>query len=183
MADLGFRELSMEPVVSAEGRSYALTEDDLPILKEQYELLAKEMIERKKNGNPFQFYHYMLDLTHGPCIYKRIAGCGSGVEYFAVTPAGDLYPCHQFVGEESYKMGDIYQGITNKSAANEFKHCNLYSREKCNDCWAKLYCSGGCAANSYHASGEINDIYEYGCQLFKKRIECAIMMKVAEQDS
>ena len=180
MADLGFTELSMEPVVCAPDDPYALTEEDKLILFEQYELLAKEMLKRKKEGRPLTFYHYMLDLEHGPCIYKRISGCGSGTEYMAVTPWGELYPCHQFVGDEKYSMGDIWKGVTNKEVQDEFKCCNAYAREGCKDCWAKLYCSGGCAANAYHATGSITGIYEYGCDLFKKRIECAIMMKVSE---
>ena len=180
MADLGFTELSMEPVVCSPDDPSALTESDLPILFEQYEILAKEMIKRKKAGNGFTFYHYMLDLTHGPCIYKRISGCGSGTEYMAVTPTGDLYPCHQFVGDTKYLLGNLWDGVTNKEIQNEFKLCNAYARPECNDCWAKLYCSGGCAANSYHASGKITGIYEYGCELFKKRIECAVMIQVAE---
>ena len=182
MADLGFTELSMEPVVCAPEDASALTQEDLPILYEQYELLAKEMIKRKKEGRPFTFYHYMLDLKNGPCIYKRISGCGSGTEYMAVTPTGDLYPCHQFVGDTKYLLGNIYDGVTNKEIQNEFKLCNAYARPECNDCWAKLYCSGGCAANSYHASGKITGIYEYGCELFKKRIECAVMIQVAESE-
>ena len=181
MADLGFKELSMEPVVCAPDDKSALTKEDLPLLFEQYEILAKEMLKRQKEGNGFAFYHYMLDLTHGPCIYKRISGCGSGTEYMAVTPSGELYPCHQFVGDKKYLLGNIYDGVTNKEIQNEFKLCNAYARKECADCWAKLYCSGGCAANSYHASGKITGIYEYGCELFKKRIECAVMMKVAEQ--
>ena len=180
MADLGFTELSMEPVVCSPDDASALTEADLPVLFEQYEILAKEMIKRKKAGNGFTFYHYMLDLTHGPCIYKRISGCGSGTEYMAVTPSGDLYPCHQFVGDTKYLLGNIWDGVTNKEIQNEFKLCNAYARPECNDCWAKLYCSGGCAANSYHASGKITGLYEYGCELFKKRIECAVMIQVAE---
>ena len=182
MADLGFTELSMEPVVCSPEDASALTQDDLPILYDQYELLAKEMIKRKKEGRPFTFYHYMLDLKNGPCIYKRISGCGSGTEYMAVTPTGDLYPCHQFVGDTKYLLGNIYDGVTNKEIQNEFKLCNAYARPECNDCWAKLYCSGGCAANSYHASGKITGIYEYGCELFKKRIECAVMIQVAESE-
>ncbi len=178
MADLGFTELSMEPVVCAPNDPYALTEEDLPVLYEQYEILAKEMLKREKEGKPITFYHYMIDLKNGPCIYKRISGCGSGCEYFAVTPWGDLYPCHQFVGDDKYLMGDIWKGIVNTEKQNEFKLCNAYARPECKDCWAKLYCSGGCAANAYHATGSINGIYEYGCKLFKKRIECAIMMQV-----
>ena len=182
MADLGFTELSMEPVVAAADDPAALTPEDIKIVKAQYEILAKEMIKREKEGCGFTFYHYMLDLTEGPCIYKRIAGCGSGTEYMAVTPWGDLYPCHQFVGDEAYKLGDIWNGVTNENLREEFRSCNAYARPECADCWAKLYCSGGCAANAYHASGSIRGIYEPGCELFRKRIECAIMMKVAEQE-
>lgn len=179
MADLGFTELSMEPVVCAPDDPAALTEEDLPIVLEQYEILAKEMLKREEEGRGFTFYHYMLDLTHGPCIYKRISGCGSGTEYMAVTPWGDLYPCHQFVGEEAYKLGDIWNGVTNTAVRDEFKLCNAYARPECADCWAKLYCSGGCAANAYHASGSIRGVYSYGCELFRKRIECAVMMQAA----
>ena len=180
MADLGFTELSMEPVVCALDDPMALTPEDIEIVKEQYEILAKEMLKREKEGRGFTFYHYMIDLTAGPCIYKRISGCGSGTEYMAVTPWGDLYPCHQFVGEESYKLGDIWNGVTNDSLRDEFRQCNAYARPECDDCWAKLYCSGGCAANAYHASGSIRGVYKPGCELFKKRIECAIMIKAAE---
>ncbi len=180
MADLGFTELSMEPVVCAPDDPMALTPEDIEIVKEQYEILAKEMLKREKEGRGFTFYHYMIDLTAGPCIYKRISGCGSGTEYMAVTPWGDLYPCHQFVGEESYKLGDIWNGVTSDSLRDEFRQCNAYARPECDDCWAKLYCSGGCAANAYHASGSIRGVYKPGCELFKKRIECAIMIKAAE---
>lgn len=180
MADLGFTELSMEPVVCAPGDPAGLTPEDIEIVKEQYEILAKDMLRRTAEGKPITFYHYMLDLKSGPCIYKRISGCGSGTEYMAVTPWGDLYPCHQFVGEESYKLGDIWNGVTNTELREEFRSCNAYAREDCKDCWAKLYCSGGCAANAFHASGTIRGIYKPGCELFKKRIECAIMMRAAE---
>lgn len=182
MLDLGFTELSMEPVVGPESDPSSLTKEDLPIVLEQYEKLANLMLERKKQGKPFTFYHYMIDLKGGPCIYKRISGCGSGTEYMAVTPWGDLYPCHQFVGEEKYKLGDIYNGITNKKAQDEFASCNVYTRPECNDCWARLYCSGGCAANAYHATGSVSGVYDYGCKLFRKRMECAIMVKVAEEE-
>ena len=178
MLDLGFTELSMEPVVTDPSSPSALTEEDLPVLFEQYEELARLMVKRYNEGKPFTFYHYMLDLTCGPCIYKRVAGCGSGTEYLAVTPWGDLYPCHQFVGDPNYKMGDIYTGVTATETRDKFASCNAYSRPECNDCWAKLYCSGGCAANSYHATGDIQGVYEYGCKLFKKRIECAIAVKL-----
>ena len=178
MADLGFTELSMEPVVCAPGEPYALTQEDMPKLMEQYEILAKEMIRRREAGKPFTFYHYMIDLTHGPCIYKRISGCGSGTEYMAVTPWGDLYPCHQFVGDEKYCMGNVWDGVTRPELRDEFKLCNVYARPDCKECWARLYCSGGCAANAYHATGSIRGVYEYGCELFRKRMECAIMLKV-----
>jgi len=180
MADLGFTELSMEPVVCSPNDPYALTMDDLPVLFRQYEILAEEMIRRKEEGREFTFYHYMIDLTGGPCIYKRTSGCGSGTEYLAVTPWGELFPCHQFVGDSKYSMGNLWDGITNEVVHEEFKQCNAYARPECKDCWAQLYCSGGCAANAYHATGSIKGIYEYGCELFKKRMECAIMIKVAE---
>ena len=181
MADLGFTELSMEPVVCAPDDPEALRAEDLPVLFEQYEILAREMIKRKKEGRPFTFYHYMIDLTGGPCIYKRITGCGSGTEYMAVTPWGELFPCHQFVGDSRYSLGNIWEGVTNEAVRDEFKLVNAYARPECKDCWAKLYCSGGCAANAYHATGSIRGVYSYGCELFKKRMECAIMIQVAEQ--
>ena len=182
MADMGFSELSMEPVVCPPTDPYALTLEDMPRLFDEYEILAKEMIKRKKEGRPFTFYHYMLDLKNGPCIYKRITGCGSGTEYMAVTPWGELYPCHQFVGDEKYSLGNVWDGVKNTAVQDQFRKCNAYSRSECNDCWARLYCSGGCAANSYHATGSIDGIYKYGCELFKKRIECAIMMQIAEEE-
>ncbi|MBQ5810029.1 MAG: SPASM domain-containing protein, partial [Clostridia bacterium] len=154
-------------------------EEDLPKLFEQYEILAKDMLRRKREGKPITFYHYMIDLKNGPCIYKRIAGCGSGTEYMAVTPWGELYPCHQFVGDEKYSMGNIWDGVTNENVRNEFKNCNVYARTECKDCWARLYCSGGCAANAYHSTGSVKGVYEYGCKLFRKRMECAIMVAVA----
>ncbi len=178
MLDLGFTELSMEPVVCASGDPSELTEEDKPIVMEQYEKLAELMIKRDDEGKPFTFYHYMIDLKGGPCIYKRISGCGSGTEYMAVTPWGDLYPCHQFVGEEGFKLGDIWQGVTNTEAQREFADCNVYARPDCHSCWAKLYCSGGCAANAYHSTGSVRGIYKYGCDLFKKRMECAIMVAI-----
>ena len=179
MLDLGFNELSMEPVVSAPGDPAELTQEDLPIVLEQYEKLAELMLERDREGRPFTFYHYMIDLTGGPCIYKRISGCGSGTEYMAVTPWGDLYPCHQFVGEEKFKLGDIWNGVTNKETQCDFANCNVYARPDCRDCWAKLYCSGGCAANAYHSTGSVTGVYKYGCELFRKRMECAIMVEIA----
>ena len=180
MADLGFTELSMEPVVSPPGEPWALTEEDLPVLFDQYEILAKEMLKREEEGRPFTFYHYMLDLEGGPCLHKRMSGCGSGTEYLAVTPWGELFPCHQFVNDPAYSMGDVWKGVTNTTMGEKFHRCNVVANPACRDCWARLYCAGGCAANAYHASGDINGTYEYGCELFKKRIECAIMIKAAQ---
>ncbi len=180
MLDLGFTELSMEPVVGPEDDPSSLTKEDLPIVLEQYEKLAELMLKRHREGRPFTFYHYMIDLTGGPCIYKRISGCGSGTEYMAVTPWGDLFPCHQFVGEEKFKLGDIWNGVTNPEVQNQFASCNVYTHPECEGCWAKLYCSGGCAANAYHATGSVNGVYKYGCELFKKRMECAIMLEIAK---
>ncbi len=178
MLNLGFRELSMEPVVCAKDDPMALTEEDLPVVYEQYEKLAELMLKKDKEGDPFTFYHYMIDLKGGPCIYKRISGCGSGTEYMAVTPWGDLYPCHQFVGEEQFKLGDIWNGVNNKEVQDDFASCNVYAKEECKTCWARLYCAGGCAANALHATGSVRGVYEYGCKLFKKRLECAIMVEV-----
>lgn len=178
MLDLGFNELSMEPVVCPPADAYALTEEDKQTVLKEYEKLADMMLEREKQGKPFTFYHYMLDLEGGPCIYKRISGCGSGTEYLAVTPTGELYPCHQFVGNKDYLMGDIWQGVTRTDTRDKFKRCNAYSRKECDDCWARLYCSGGCAANAYNATGDINGVYSYGCDLFKKRIECAVALQI-----
>ena len=181
MLDLGFDQLSMEPVVCPEGDPAALTEADLPVVLRQYEALAELMIRRRREGRPFTFYHYMIDLTGGPCVYKRISGCGSGTEYMAVTPWGDLYPCHQFVGEEQFRLGDIWQGVTNDAVQAKFAACNVYARPECRDCWARLYCSGGCAANAWHATGSVTGVYRYGCELFKKRMECAIMAEIDRQ--
>ena len=181
MLDLGFNELSMEPVVCPPTDKYALDENDKQIIFKEYEKLANMMIKRRKEGRSFTFYHYMLDLEGGPCIYKRISGCGSGTEYMAVTPTGELYPCHQFVGNKDYLMGDIWQGVVRTDIRDKFKRCNAYSRKECEECWARLYCSGGCAANAFNATGDINGVYPYGCDLFKKRIECALMLKVDEQ--
>ncbi len=182
MADLGFKELSIEPVVCAPEEDYALKESDLPVLKEQYEILANEMLRRYRNGSGFTFYHYMIDLDAGPCIVKRVSGCGVGTEYMAVTPDGELYPCHQFVGDDKFLLGDIWHGVKNKQVLSQFENCNVYSHKECKDCFAKLYCSGGCAANAYHSTGSVSGIYEFGCELHRKRIECAVMLKVAEAE-
>ena len=180
MLELGFTELSMEPVVGPESDPSSLTAEDMPIVLEQYEKLAELMLKRHREGKPFTFYHYMIDLKGGPCIYKRISGCGSGTEYMAVTPWGDLYPCHQFVGEEKFKLGNVFDGVSNFEAQEDFAACNVYSRPECRECWARLYCSGGCAANAYHSTGSVRGVYKYGCELFKKRMECAIMLEVAK---
>ena len=180
MLDLGFTELSMEPVVCAPDDPSALTKDDLEVVFSQYEQLAALMLERIDEGRPFTFYHYMIDLAGGPCIYKRISGCGSGTEYMAVTPWGDLYPCHQFVGEEKFKLGNVWDGVTAPDVQEQFAACNVYTKPECADCWAKLYCSGGCAANAYHATGSVNGVYSTGCELFKKRMECAIMVEAVK---
>ena len=181
MLDLGFTKLSMEPVVCAPDDPSALTKEDIEIVKKQYEDLAFLMLERDRENRPFVFYHYMIDLKGGPCIYKRISGCGSGTEYMAVTPWGDLYPCHQFVGDERFLLGNIYEGVKNKKVQEDFASNNVYAHKDCKDCWAKLYCSGGCAANAFHATGSVKGIYKQSCELFKKRMECAIMVAVARE--
>ncbi|WP_066059625.1 thioether cross-link-forming SCIFF peptide maturase [Robertmurraya korlensis] len=180
IADLGFDKLSMEPVICDPKEPYALTEEDLPYIYNQYEILAKEMIARGEKGKGFTFYHYMLDLSEGPCIQKRISGCGSGTEYLAVTPWGELFPCHQFVGDEEFSMGNIWDGVTKPEIEAQFKESNCYSKAECQNCWAKLYCSGGCPANSLHATGSINGTYDFSCDIFRKRVECSMMVKVAE---
>ena len=179
LADLGFQQISVEPVVASETEDYAIREEDLPKLYEEYDKLAVEMIQREREGRGFNFFHFMIDLEGGPCVAKRLSGCGSGTEYLAVTPWGDLYPCHQFVGNEKFYMGNVYEGVKNTAIREEFRGCNVYSKEKCRDCFAKFYCSGGCAANSYNFHGDINNAYDIGCALQKKRIECAIMIKAA----
>lgn len=179
MADLGFTQLSMEPVVTAPGDESALTAEDMDIVFSQYEQLVIEMIKRKREGRGFDFYHFNIDLEHGPCLYKRMSGCGSGTEYLAVTPKGELYPCHQFVGEDAFLMGDLEQGVVNLPMQQAFQQNTLLAHPECKDCWAKLYCAGGCAANACHASGSIHGVNADGCAIFKKRMECAIMMQVA----
>lgn len=183
LADLGFKQISVEPVVAPETEDYAIREEDLPQLLAQYDELAEEMIKRRKEGNGFNFFHFMIDLEGGPCVAKRLSGCGSGTEYLAVTPWGDLYPCHQFVGNEDFLMGNVWDGVKNTNLQDEFKCCNVYAKEKCRKCFARFYCSGGCAANSYNFHGTITDAYDLGCELQKKRIECAIMIKAAEAEN
>lgn len=179
LADLGFKQISVEPVVSSEEEPYAIKEEDIPVIFREYDKLAVKMLERNKEGQTFHFFHFMIDLEQGPCVAKRLSGCGAGTEYLAVTPWGDLYPCHQFVGEEDFLMGNVYEGVKRTDTRDQFKSCNVYAKEKCNDCFAKFYCSGGCAANSHKFHGSINDTYDIGCELQRKRVECAIMMKAA----
>ena len=179
LADLGFKQISVEPVVAADTEEYAIREEDIPQIMEEYDALAKEMIAREKAGKGFNFFHFMIDLTGGPCVYKRLSGCGSGTEYLAVTPWGDFYPCHQFVGEEQFLMGNVDEGITRPEIRDQFGKCNVYTKEACKDCFARFYCSGGCAANAYHFQKDINGNYGIGCELQRKRVECAIMIKAA----
>ncbi len=178
-ADLGFQQISIEPVVAEEADDYSIRECDLPIIFEEYDVLAKEMIKREKEGKGFNFFHFMIDLEGGPCVAKRLSGCGTGTEYLAVTPWGDLYPCHQFVGNEAFLMGDVEQGIVKPEIAEEFRGCSVYTKEKCKECFAKFYCSGGCMANSDKFHGTIHDTYDIGCEMQRKRVECAIMIKAA----
>ena len=179
LADLGFKQISMEPVVAQATEDYAIRPEDVPAVCEQYDILAREMIKREKEGRGFNFFHFMIDLSGGPCVYKRLSGCGSGTEYLAVTPWGDLYPCHQFVGEEQFLLGNVDEGIVRPNICEQFKNCNVYAKEKCQECFSRFYCSGGCAANSYNFTGRIDDVYEIGCQLQRKRVECALMIKAA----
>ncbi len=178
-ADLGFKQMSIEPVVASPEEPYAIREEDLPRILDEYDKLAVEYVKRRKEGRGFNFFHFMIDLDQGPCVAKRLSGCGSGIEYLAVTPWGDLYPCHQFVGQEGFLLGNVDDGITNTDLRDEFKLCNVYAKDKCRNCFARFYCSGGCAANSYHFHGSITDAYDIGCEMQKKRIECSIMIKAA----
>ncbi len=182
LADEGFKQISVEPVVADPAEPYAIRKEDIPVICEGYDRLAQEMLRREKEGKGFNFFHYMIDLSGGPCVYKRLSGCGSGTEYLAVTPWGDLYPCHQFVGEEQFCLGNVRDGILNTELQDTFKLCNVYAKEECRDCFAKFYCSGGCAANAYHCHGDINRPYENGCELQRKRVECAIMLKAAKAE-
>ncbi len=179
LAELGFEQISVEPVVAKPEDVYAIQEQDIPKLLEEYDKLAQYLLERRRQGKPVNFFHFMIDLEGGPCVAKRLSGCGSGTEYLAVTPWGDLYPCHQFVGNEDFILGNVFDGIQRQDIVDEFKCCNVYAKPKCRECFAKYYCSGGCAANSYNFHGDIHDAYDVGCELQRKRIECAIMMKAA----
>ncbi|OUP50699.1 thioether cross-link-forming SCIFF peptide maturase [Lachnoclostridium sp. An181] len=178
-ADLGFKQMSIEPVVGEESEEYAIRKEDLPVIFEEYDKLAKYMIERERQGKGFNFFHFMIDLEGGPCLAKRLSGCGSGTEYLAVTPWGDFYPCHQFVGEEEFLMGNVDEGVTHPEIADDFRGCNVYSKEKCRNCFARFYCSGGCMANSHKFHGSIHDTYDIACDMEQKRVECAIMIKAA----
>ena len=182
MVELGFREISLEPVVTPDENDYAITEADLPKIYEEYDKLAVDLIRRHKEGKPVTFFHFMMDLNGGPCVYKRLSGCGSGTEYLAVTPTGALYPCHQFVGQDGFELGSVFDGITKPEIVEQFKLCNVYAKDKCKECFARFYCSGGCAANSYQFHGNILDAYDVGCELQRKRVECAIMIKAALAD-
>lgn len=179
LADLGFEQISVEPVVAPDCEEYAIREEDVPRILAEYDRLALALLQRKKEGKSVHFFHFMIDLEGGPCVAKRLSGCGSGTEYLAVTPWGDFYPCHQFVGQEKFLMGNVEEGIINTDIRDQFKNCNVYAKEKCRDCFARFYCSGGCAANSYNSHGTIDDVYDIGCELQRKRIECAIMLKAA----
>ena len=182
-ADLGFEQISIEPVVGEDTDPYAIRKEDLPKIFEEYDKLAKIMVERERSGRGFTFFHFMIDLEGGPCVSKRLSGCGSGTEYLAVTPWGDLYPCHQFVGQEEFLMGNVDEGITHTEIADEFRGCSVYSKESCKNCFARFYCSGGCMANSYKFNHSINDTYEVSCEMERKRVECAIMIKAALADA
>ena len=180
LVEMGFQQISMEPVVADESKEYAIRQEDIPKIKEEYDRLADYLLEIRKQGRKVQFFHFMIDLTGGPCVAKRMLGCGSGTEYMAVTPWGDLYPCHQFAGDETFLLGNVASGITNLPVQKKFEDCNVYAKDSCRTCFAKFYCSGGCAANAYLFQNNLNGVYEIGCELERKRIECAIMMKAAE---
>lgn len=180
LADEGFQQVSVEPVVAAKGSGYDIRDEDLPVIFNEYEKLASKYVERKKTGRGFNFFHFMIDLSQGPCVAKRLKGCGSGHEYVAVTPDGDIFPCHQFVGMDEFKMGNVNDGVMDSGIQSKFKNSNIYSKNECRNCWAKFYCSGGCAANAYQFNQDINIPYRIGCELEKKRVECALWIKAQE---
>ncbi|MBU3195745.1 thioether cross-link-forming SCIFF peptide maturase [Clostridium algidicarnis] len=177
LAGEGFREISIEPVVLPEDHDLSLREEDLETIFKQYDNLYDEMLKRHKEGNEFKFYHFNIDIQGGPCVYKRISGCGAGHEYVAVTPDGEIYPCHQFVGNKDFIMGDIFKGDLDIEMSNKFKKAHIYNKPVCKECWARFYCSGGCQANNFNFNGDMNIPYELGCKMQKKRIECAIALK------
>ena len=181
IADAGFDRLSVEPVTADPGCGYDLTEDDLPKIEAEYDRLTDIMLERKKEGKPFTFFHFMVDLDQGPCVVKRLRGCGAGYEYVAVTPDGDIYPCHQFVGKDEFKQGSVLDQSFNMDIAQTFAGMNIYSRPKCQKCWAKFYCSGGCSAANYNMNHDMNDSYDLGCEMERKRLECAIYLKAMDK--
>lgn len=181
IADAGFDRLSVEPVTAGPGCGYDLTEDDLPKIEAEYDRLTDIMLERKKEGKPFTFFHFMVDLDQGPCVVKRLRGCGAGYEYVAVTPDGDIYPCHQFVGKDEFKQGSVLDQSFNMDIAQTFAGMNIYSRPKCQKCWAKFYCSGGCSAANYNMNHDMNDSYDLGCEMERKRLECAIYLKAMDK--
>lgn len=180
LADQGFQQISVEPVVAPEQEEYHLSAEDLPEINEAYERLMQAFLQRRKQGRGFNFFHFMVDLEQGPCAAKRSTGCGAGNEYVAITPAGDIYPCHQFVGDEAFRMGSVTDGSFNQEMQKVFRTSNVFTKEKCTSCWAKFYCSGGCAANAQHYSGSISEPYELGCEMEKKRLECALALKALE---
>ena len=183
MLNEGFKEISIEPVVLEDNHPLSLREEDLPEIFENYDKLYNEMSRRKKEGkDEFTFYHFNIDIQGGPCVYKRISGCGSGFEYVAITPQGEVYPCHQFVGKEEYKLGDVYEDTFDTELSKKFKMAHIYNKPKCRECWARFYCSGGCQANNVNFNGDMRIPYEIGCKMQKKRIECAIALKAEEMN-
>ena len=178
--EAGFDQISVEPVMEDPKVEYALTEEDLDTIYQEYDRLTDKIMEIKKKGEFINFFHFMIDLDQGPCVVKRLRGCGSGNEYVSITPDGDIYPCHQFVGHQEYKMGNLEEGTFNEEIKKEFAGCHVYSKPACQDCWAKFYCSGGCNANNYIYNGDIHKAYELSCKIQRKRLECAVLLKVCE---
>lgn len=181
LADLGFKQTSVEPVVAPETEDYALTKEDIPVIFREYEKLTEEYVKRYKEGKGFNFFHFMIDLDQGPCVVKRLSGCGAGHEYLAVAPNGDIYPCHQFVGNNDFLMGNVDSGTIDEKIKSYFEKSNIYTKEKCKNCFAKFYCSGGCCANAWNFNGDINKPYELACEFEKKRVECAIAIEATKK--